>query len=50
MTQQKLADLLGMDRSFISDVERGRKSMSLLFLDIVAQGFKLTLSELLDGL
>lgn len=45
-TQTQLADYLGIDRSFISDVERGKKNMSLTYLETVAQGFKLTLSEL----
>ncbi len=45
-TQTQLADYLGIDRSFISDVERGKKNMSLTYLETVAQGFKITLSEL----
>ena len=50
MTQTEMADFLGIDRSFISDVERGKKTMSLSYLETVAQGFKLTLAELMEGL
>ncbi|WP_396271096.1 helix-turn-helix domain-containing protein [Granulicella paludicola] len=39
----------GIDRSFISDVERGKKSISLVFLDVIALGLKVELSELLRG-
>ena len=37
----------GIDRTFISDVERGRKSISLPMLEILALGLKMSLSELL---
>lgn len=45
-TQTQLATYLGIDRSFISDVERGKKNMSLTYLETVAQGFNISLSEL----
>lgn len=45
-TQTQLADYLGIDRSFISDVERGKKCMSLTYLETVAQGFHISISEL----
>ena len=37
----------GIDRTFISDVERGRRSISLPTLEILALGLKMTLSDLL---
>ena len=40
----------GIDRSFISDVERGKKSISLVFLEVIALGLKIELSDLLSGL
>ena len=49
LTQVQLADYLGIDRSFISDVERGKKSMTLGYLATVADGFHLTVTQLLDG-
>ncbi len=49
-TQIQLADYLGIDRTFISDVERGRKAISLSYLETVAQGFKISLADLLIDL
>jgi DNA-binding XRE family transcriptional regulator len=50
MTQLRMATEFGIDRSFISDVERGKKSISLPMLEVIALGMKITLSELLDGI
>ncbi len=47
MTQLRLAVEFGIDRTFISDVERGRKSISLPMLEVLALGFQLSLSDLL---
>lgn len=47
LTQTRMAAVFGIDRSFISDVERGRKSISLPTLEIIALGLNMTLSELL---
>ena len=50
MTQLRLATEFGIDRTFISDVERGRKSISLPMLEVLALGFELSLSELLRNI
>ena len=50
LTQLRMAREFGIDRSFISDVERGRKSISLPMLEVIALGMKLSLSELLKDL
>ena len=50
MTQLRMAVDFGIDRSFISDVERGRKSISLHMLEVIALGMKVSLSDLLDGI
>jgi DNA-binding XRE family transcriptional regulator len=47
LTQLRMAIDFGIDRTFISDVERGRKSISLPMLEILALGLKISLSELL---
>lgn len=47
MTQLRMAVEFGIDRTFISDVERGRKSISLPMLEVMALGFNMSLSELL---
>lgn len=48
MTQLRMATDFGIDRSFISDVERGRKSISLPMLEVIALGLGMTLSDLLS--
>lgn len=47
-TQTELAVHLGMDRSFLSDLERGRREPCLRTLEVIAQGFEVTLSQLLS--
>jgi DNA-binding XRE family transcriptional regulator len=49
-TQLYMAIHCGIDRSHISDVERGYKSMTLSLMEVVALGFEISLSELLDRL
>jgi DNA-binding XRE family transcriptional regulator len=50
ITQLQMAVDFGIDRSFISDVENGKKSISLRMLEILALGLNVSLSELLTGL
>jgi DNA-binding XRE family transcriptional regulator len=50
MTQLRMAVDFGIDRSFISDVERGRKSISLPMLEVLAIGLNISLSDLLSGI
>ena len=47
LTQLRMAIEFGIDRSYISDVERGRKAISLPMLEVIALGLKVSLSELL---
>ena len=50
LTQSEMARKFGIDRSFISDVERGRKSISLPLLEVIALGLQISLSALFEGL
>ena len=50
LTQVRMAREFGVDRSYISDVERGRKSISLPTMEIFALGLKISLAELLTGI
>ena len=50
LTQLRMATDFGIDRSFISDVERGHKSISLPMLEIIAIGLNLSMSDLLKNL
>lgn len=45
-TQVQLAERLGMDRSYLADVERGKRNVSLLNVELIAKGFGLTISQL----
>lgn len=47
MTQLRMAVSFGIDRSYISDVERGKKSISLPLLEVISLGFKISLHDLL---
>ncbi len=49
-TQMRMAVDFGIDRSFISDLERGRKSASLPTMEVIALGMKMSLSDLMNGL
>jgi transcriptional regulator with XRE-family HTH domain len=49
-TQVELADLLGIDRSYLSEIENGKKDPSLTILKTFSDGFGLSLSALLRGL
>ena len=48
MTQVELADYLGLRRTYISDLERGKRNVSLVTLEIIARGFGLSVSKLLS--
>jgi transcriptional regulator with XRE-family HTH domain len=45
-----MAELLGVDRSYLSEIETGKKDPSLRVLKTIADGFRVTLSQLLRGL
>ncbi|MHB1021228.1 MAG: helix-turn-helix domain-containing protein [Acidobacteriaceae bacterium] len=49
-TQLQLSEYLGINRSYISDLERGKKSAGLGTLEIIAIGFNISLSSLLEGI
>lgn len=49
MTQVEVAVHFGIDRTFLSDVERGRKGVCLPTLEVMALGFGLSLAELMRG-
>ena len=50
LTQLQMAISFGIDRSYISDVERGRKAISLPTLEVIALGLKVSLSDLLQDI
>ena len=50
LSQEELADLAGLHRTYISQIERGLKSPSLRSLEQIANGLGITLSEMLRRL
>lgn len=48
-TQMQLAMNAGLDRSFISDIERGVKEPTISTLDMLSIVFSMTLSEMFEG-
>lgn len=49
-TQVYLSVHAGIDRSYISDMERGKKAVCLPTLQVIAQALGITMSRLLSGL
>lgn len=50
LTQVVMADRFGINRSFISDVERGRKAITLHMLETLADGLHITMADLIQDL
>jgi DNA-binding XRE family transcriptional regulator len=49
-TQVVMAEKVGIDRSYISDMERGKKNVCLPTLEIMSIAFEVTISQFLKGL
>ena len=49
-TQVYMAEHVGMDRSFISDLENGRKEICIRNLELLATAFGMTISKLMSRL
>jgi transcriptional regulator with XRE-family HTH domain len=45
-TQVDMAEKVGIDRSFLADVERGKRNVSILNLEIIASGLNMSLAQL----
>ncbi len=41
-----MAEKLGLDQSYLADLEEGRRNVSLLNLELIAKGFGLSISQL----
>jgi transcriptional regulator with XRE-family HTH domain len=46
-TQVQMAERFGLDRSYLADVERGKRNISIFNLEVIANGFGVSLSKLL---
>ena len=49
-TQVEMAEKLGPDRSYLADVERGKRNISVLNLELIAEDLSLSLSQLYSRL
>jgi transcriptional regulator with XRE-family HTH domain len=49
-TQVEMAEKVGIDRSFLADVERGNRNISVLNLELIAKGLEVSLSRLFSRL
>jgi transcriptional regulator with XRE-family HTH domain len=47
ISQESLAELAGLSRQYVSDVERGTRNISLINIEKIATALKITLPELL---
>ena len=50
LSQEKLAELADLDRTYISGVERGVRNLSLLSALCLARALKTSVSELCEGI
>lgn len=49
ISQEKLADLVGLDRTYITSVECGRRNISIVNIEKPAKTLNVTLSEFFEG-
>jgi len=49
-TQVYMAEHVGMDRSFISDLETGKKEICIRNLELLASAFSTTISKMMSRL
>lgn len=49
ISQEALAELCGVDRTYISLLERSKRNPSFLSMKKICKGLNITLSELLSG-
>lgn len=48
-SQEQFVNLIEMDRSYYASIEVGRRNVSLSNLKKIADGFQITISELMRG-
>ena len=48
ISQEELADLAGLDRTYITSVERGKRNISIMNIEKLSNALKVTLKEFFD--
>ncbi len=49
-SQEAFADHCGLDRTYVSGIERGKRNLALRNIYAIAQGMKVSISELTRGI
>ncbi len=49
LTQEEFAERAGIHRTYLSDIERGTRNVSLVNIERVAQGLSMEISELFQA-
>lgn len=50
LSQKKFAQKIGMDRTYFASVELGKRNISIINIEKIANGLEISLSELFDGI
>jgi len=50
LSQEALADKCGLDRTYISGIERGKRNVALCNVEVIARALGVSISELMRGL
>ena len=50
VSQEAFAAECGLDRTYISGIERGKRNVSLMNIALIAKAFGVSVSRLIDGL
>lgn len=50
LSQEAFADRCGLDRTYMSGIERGKRNLSLRNIEIIARALDVSISDLTKGL
>ncbi|HKJ34700.1 MAG TPA: helix-turn-helix transcriptional regulator [Balneolales bacterium] len=50
LSQEQFANLCDLDRTYIAGIEQGKRNVSIVNLEKIANAFKISLSELFNDL
>ena len=50
MSQKEFASLCGLDRTYISGIERGKRNVSLQNIHVIARALEVRLVDIFDGI
>ena len=50
LSQETFAGKCGLDRTYISGIERGKRNVSMLNIERIAKALNITIAELMDTL